>query len=612
MFYYKVAILNRNLDALTYHFDTKIELFQIVKVQLNKIQSLGAIIQEVEKPNFQTLNILEITNQNFTNYQITLAKFIAYYYTTPFSLSFSLFTPKESVQIIKHEKKDYRPPALSPLQIKAYNFINSNLQTLLFGDTGSGKSEIYISFIAKTLNQGKQALFLMPEISLTPQMTKRLKAYFGKEFGVWHSKITKKEKIKTLEKFQNKEINFIVGARSALFLPFDNLGLIIVDEEHDDSYKNQKTPFYNAKDLAIFISKKLDIKLILGSATPLATTYFKIPHFRMKGTFFNSNKEFIYDESETKLSLKIISEIKKTLTKKEQIIIFLPTRANYRFVMCESCKSLIKCPHCAISLSLHSDKNSLICHYCNFTKFAKSRCEKCGSQTMTNKKIGTNELTNQLKEIFEDANIAKFDSDSMTTHNKLKSLLSDFNDKKIDILVGTQMLSKGHDYHNVSLAIILGIDEYLTYSDFRAREKTLALAIQVSGRAGRASNAKVIIQTLQKDFFSLYINDFEYFLTDELIFRKNLYPPYKRILRILITSTNAQTGFNKMNDIESLAKIFNDIEIVGYGKAQIEQIASKHRFEILLRANSPTKLIQFASNIRDRDIQIDIDPINFS
>lgn len=612
MFYYKVAILARNLATLTYSSKEKLEAYSLVELELQKKQVQGIILEELEKPSFKTLEIIKVLPEKFTTYQILLANFISYYYISSLARAFSLLVKASKEEKVEVKEDFPKIPELNEIQNQASSFISSSLQTLLFGDTGSGKSEVYISFIIKTLKEGKQVLFLMPEISLTPQMTKRLQVYFANNFGLWHSKISKKSKEETLKKLLSGEIKFIVGARSALFLPFENLGLIIVDEEHDDSYKNQASPFYNAKDLAIFLSKKLNIKLILGSATPLLTTYFKIPHFRMKGSYFEASKEVFYDESESELSPKIVQALKENLDKKEQSIIFLPRRANYRFVLCEKCKNFIKCPHCSIALSLHSDKNSLVCHYCSYTKYAKSKCDFCGSFGQITKKIGTDEVVKQLQDIFPQARISKFDSDSMTSQKKLQALLSAFNDEKIDILVGTQMLSKGHDYHKVTLAIILGIDEYLSYSDFRAREKTLALAIQVSGRAGRAGKAKVIIQSFFKDFFSFYLDDYEAFIKDELPFREELYPPYKRLLRILISSSKPELAEEKMQNIQNFAKSFPDLELIAYGKAQLKRIANKYRFEILLRADSPKTLINFASSLDDKTLQIDIDPLNFS
>ena len=625
------------------------------------------------------------------------------------------------------------PPSLSPLQIckipnltpaqeQARKFAEANETSLIFGDTGSGKSEIYIALIAQALAAGKQALFLMPEISLTPQMTKRLQSYFGERLGVWHSKISPKKKREILEKFNAGEIRLIAGARSALFLPFSDLGLIVVDEEHDDSYKSAAAPRLNARDAAIFVGKKLGIRVVLGSATPALSTYAKQPHFRLRGTYFSSAKRFIFDESETGLSPKILTEIGHSLDAGKQAVVFLPTRANYKYMVCENCGQIVRCPFCAVGMSYHADVAALKCHYCGFSMFYKASCENCGGEVMQARKIGTGELAAQLTARFPSTRIAKFDRDEITTQRKLEALLNNFNAHKIDILVGTQMLSKGHDYHGVDLAVIMGIDEHLSYPDFRAREKTLALAMQVAGRAGRSGQGRVVIQTRQSGFFRDYIENYDDFLRDEAEFREGLYPPYMRLLRVLISHKNEKTASEIMNaalellrrkqagdsafashdgldarranlsalnlgnsaqqgdkqisnskfqssdlreddaklnrqnvsNLKNAAQISacdeeadnvnlkperngaaqnfinlaaespaensaqhlkdkasESFEIIGYGKAGIAYIASKFRFEILLRASSHVPLINAARALEHLPVEIDMDPVNF-
>ncbi|MBS6151967.1 MAG: primosomal protein N' [Campylobacter gracilis] len=616
-------------------------------------------------------------------------------------------------------------PNLTPAQEQARKFAEANETSLIFGDTGSGKSEIYIALIAQALAAGKQALFLMPEISLTPQMTKRLQSYFGERLGVWHSKISPKKKREILAKFNAGEIRLIAGARSALFLPFSDLGLIVVDEEHDDSYKSAAAPRLNARDAAIFVGKKLGIRVVLGSATPALSTYAKQPHFRLRGTYFNSAKRFIFDESETGLSPKILTEIERSLEAGKQAVVFLPTRANYKYMVCENCGQIVRCPFCAVGMSYHADAAALKCHYCGFSTFYKASCENCGGEVMQARKIGTGELAAQLAAHFPSARIAKFDRDEITTQRKLEALLNNFNAHKIDILVGTQMLSKGHDYHGVDLAVIMGIDEHLSYPDFRAREKTLALAMQVAGRAGRSGQGRVVIQTRQSGFFRDYIENYDDFLRDEAEFREGLYPPYMRLLRVLISHKNEKTAGEIMNvaldllrrkqvgssafashdgldtglkraslnvlnlenaagggsseisnskfqssdlrtgdvnlgsqknasDLKNTAQISacdwdagsvnlkperngaaqnfinletenltensaqylkekasESFEIIGYGKAGIAYIASKFRFEILLRASSHVPLINAARALEHLPVEIDMDPVNF-
>lgn len=509
-----------------------------------------------------------------------------------------------------------KAPSLNPAQQEALNFAKSRKTSLIFGDTGSGKSEIYFSLIREYLLAGKQVLLLMPEISLTPQMTKRLKSYFGESFGVWHSKITPKKRGEILQKFQSREINLIAGARSALFLPFSELGLIIVDEEHDDSYKSAQNPHYNARDLAIFLASKFDVKVVLGSATPSVTSFAKQPHFRLKGTFFKSEKKFIYDESETGLSGVVLGELAASFAGGKQAVVFLPTRANFRYLSCRECGSTIKCPFCSVGMSFYKKRNLLKCQYCGFTASATCSCEKCGSRMIEAKKIGTDELTEALRSAFPAARIAKFDRDEITTQNKLEKTLKAFNAGEIDALVGTQMLSKGHDYHNVDLAVIMGVDDLLSFPDFRARERTLALAMQVAGRAGRAGLGRVVVQSRQREFFENFIGDYDAFLEEETFAREPIYPPFARLLRVVVSEKSEQAAKQRLEicvaELENLRAVESSLEIVGHGKCGVEILGGKFRFEILLRCASHAPLIKAARICAAHGFDVDMDPINFS
>jgi primosomal protein N' len=507
-------------------------------------------------------------------------------------------------------------PKLNQDQQEALNFAKSHKTSLIFGDTGSGKSEIYFSLIREYLLAGKQVLLLMPEISLTPQMTKRLKSYFGEKFGVWHSKITPKKRGEILQKFQSREINLIAGARSALFLPFSELGLIIVDEEHDDSYKSAQNPHYNARDLALFLASKFDVKVVLGSATPSVTSFAKQPHFRLRGTFFKSKKKFIYDESETGLSDAILGELTASFAGDKQAVVFLPTRANFRYLSCRECGSTIKCPFCSVGMSFYKKRNLLKCQYCGFTTSATCACDKCGSEMIEAKKIGTDELTEALRSAFPAARIEKFDRDEITTQNKLEKTLKAFNAGEIDALVGTQMLSKGHDYHNVDLAVIMGVDELLNFPDFRARERTLALAMQVAGRAGRSGEGRVVVQSRQWEFFENFIADYDAFLAEEIAAREPMYPPFARLLRVIISEKSEQAAKQRLEicvaELENLRMAESSLEIVGHGKCVIEILGGKYRFEILLRCASHAPLIKAARICATHGFDVDMDPINFS
>ena len=589
----------------------------MVKLFLRGRENLAIVIKPVKEPDFKCEYIKELTKYYLNPDYLKIASFISQYYFCSLGEAFSLF-----VAFSKDEDKQnniiktlYKPLLnLSVSQKKALSFLNAQKTSLLFGDTGSGKTEIYITMIAKVLKEGKSAIFLMPEISLTPQMEKRLKAVFGEHIALWHSKVTKKKKQMILEGIKNNKIKLIAGARSALFLPLLKLGLIIVDEEHDSSYKSNSRPRYNARDLAVYFGKVLNCKVVLGSATPSLTSYHKYPHFRLKGSFAGEKKEYIYEKNSTDLSLNIIQELSKILKEKKQAIVFLPTRANFKYISCFDCGEFVTCPFCSVGMSLHKDKNALICHYCGYTERIVKECPKCKSTHLGSFRMGTQEVREKLTALFPDANIAKFDRDAIKSIRELNRVLKEFNDKKTDILVGTQMLSKGHDYEGIELSVILGIDAILAQNDFRARENALSLAIQIAGRSGRVGSSKVVLQTSNEEFFKKYINDYELFLKDELKYRQELYPPFKKLARILVSHKEQ----NKAKDITSnvhkclQANLQKGVEIVGSGEANIKKIASKYRYDILLRSTSSKALLQTIFKCKERFCEVDMDPLSFS
>ncbi|MCR4941197.1 MAG: primosomal protein N' [Campylobacter sp.] len=613
MHYYKVSLNGKNLPSLTYQSDVFIAPYTAVIVPVLNKPNLAYVIKECEKPEFKTLEISEILDLKLNKFQELLAEFISYYYTCKLGISLNLFEASSGETQIKKSTFG-QMPKLSENQNLALDFTQKHKISLIFGDTGSGKSEIYICAIEKILSKDKQALLLMPEISLTPQMQKRLEKYFGSAVAIWHSKVSKKRKSEILQGLKSGDIKLIAGARSALFLPLDRLALIVVDEEHDDSYKSTGSkPHYNARDLAIYLASKFDIKIILGSATPSINTVYKQPTFRLKGTFFESKKTYIFDESQRGLSQRIKSEILKSLTAKKQAVVFLPTRANFKFMLCKNCGEIIKCPFCSVGMSYYKKENVLKCQYCELKLPVPKLCDTCQSEMIEAKKIGTSELVAELSEEFATARIAKFDRDDITTQAKLVKTLKDFNDGKIDILVGTQMLSKGHDYHNVDLAVIMGADELLAYPEYKAREKTLALAMQVAGRAGRAGEGRVVIQSQQREFFEAFLNDYDSFIEDEKAFRDPLYPPFVRMLRLLISHKNDTSAKKELDSKVQIIKELNlNVKIIGYGKCGIERLHDKFRYEILLRSTSYTALIKIANACISKFCDADMDPISFS
>lgn len=581
---------------------------------------------EVEKPAFETAEISAVEDGYYTAEQMQIAKFISAYYFSSFSEAISLFLPYRrgafcghpldathiQAESLSHGQPQGIAPALSSCQQKAYEQISTKQKSLLFGVTGSGKTEIFISLMAKTLAEGRSAIFLMPEISLTPQMEKRLKVYFGDTVAMWHSKITKKKKTEILEGIAEGGIRIVAGARSALFVPLRDLGLIIVDEEHDDSYKAMTRPRYHARDLAVLMGQKLGAKVLLASATPSMTSYHKYEVVRLTQPYVQSQKRYRFIGGNS-INTQIIEAVKQNFHQGRQSLLFLPTRGNFKYLYCESCGQTHKCPYCSVGMALHRKYRHLKCHYCNYTESIRESCTACGHSPLKSERMGTVEAMEQIGEAIEGIVIEQFDKDSITTHTRLKAALKRFEAEESHLLLGTQMLSKGHDYANITLSVIMGLDHILGLADYRARERALSLLFQIAGRSGRASEAEVIVQTADRAFFTPYLEDYEVFIRDELDFlERGMYPPFATLARILIADKDETKAGKITLDTVTQLKAFGDIEIVGSGKAPVERIANKYRFQILLRAENRVPLLKALHAVDRREVEIDMDPVEFS
>ena len=614
MNYYEVAILKSPLQNLTYESEEIIENGSLVEVILanRKNSNLAVVIKKVDKPDFKCSTILSIKDEFYTDFMLEIADFVSKYYICSMGFALSLFQTFNKNIVYENSSIEYKKEiTLSSFQQEAKDFLDSKKQALLFAKTGAGKTEIYIKTIKEILKQGKQAVFLMPEISLTPQMEKRLKEVFDSSVAIWHSKVTAKRKKEILNKLQNGDIKLIAGARSALFLPYSNLGLIIVDEEHDNSYKSDTTPRYNAKDLAIFIAKKFDLRLILGSATPSINSFYKIPYFELDKTFYETKKSYIFENSSQNISEKTINLIKKSIENKNQTIVFLPTRANFKHQICFDCGKSVECPFCSVSMSLHKNDLALKCHYCGFAQKIPEFCPSCKTGIVRNHRVGTAEIEELLKNEFPNSIIKRFDKDSVNSEKSLKKILDEFNENKIDILVGTQMLSKGHDYHNVKLAVVLGMDSLLNMSSYKARENALSLLLQISGRSGRNGFGEVVIETKNEEFFKYYLEESNYkeFLNSELEFRKDLYPPFVKLARVVLSSTNGLKIKEELNEIVKDLKNNKDIEVVGFGECAIFKIANKYRYEVIIRSKDVKAILNALHYLKSSNISIDMDTI---
>ncbi|MGB5965926.1 MAG: primosomal protein N' [Sulfurimonadaceae bacterium] len=619
MYFYEISLLNSPLEPLTYSSTLALKTGDEVNVQLRNRSLCGVVVAQCEEPTFQTTDIESTTVNYFSKLQIMMAKFIAEYYFCSLGEALNLFVPfsEEEESGSSEEKKGESANlqessiSLSDKQSEALTFLQKYPVSLLFGDTGSGKTEIYMKYFEEVIREGKRAIFLMPEISLTPQMQIRLEEHFGDAVVMWHSKVTKPQKKKLLERIYNGSANIIAGARSALFLPVEDLGLIVVDEEHDDSYKANARPRYHARDMAIYMGQLYKVPVVLGSATPSLSSYVKFPYCRLKGGHFSSDREFTFESCREEITASVEAAIVRTKANDEQAMLFIPTRANFKYLICAACGHTHSCPYCSVGMSVHRKSNAIKCHYCNFSERIPSQCSECGHEMLTSNRLGTAEAVHFFEENHPAIRVGQFDRDAISTQNKLKKLLKAFNAKEIDLLIGTQMLSKGHDYHDVTLAVILGLDNQLNMSDYRAREKTLSLLIQIAGRSGRKKAAKVLVQSYNREFFEPYLGNYEQFLEDEKQFRKGLYPPYKKLARILFAHKYANRAEEAMQKMVENLRQFQAVEIIGYGVSQIEKIANKYRYQILLRADKSTDLIQAIKGSKVDLAEIDMDPIEF-
>ena len=501
---------------------------------------------------------------------------------------------------------------LTERQRGAIEYIRNSekLTTLLFGVTGSGKTEIYLDLIDKTLKEGKTAIMLVPEISLTPQMLKQLRARFGENAAIMHSGLSAGERYDEWWRLRTGEAKIAIGARSAIFAPVENLGLIIIDEEHDGSYTSESAPRYNTVDIAKFRSKYNGAKLVLGSATPSIESFlnakngeynlFELPdrinQKPLPDIEIADMRKEVRRGNNTPFSSILKDEIAKCLEKGNQAILFLNQRGYSKTVVCTECGHVQKCSACDVSLTYHKEDDSLLCHYCGAKYKMIKACTECGSPYIKYGGFGTEKIVSDLKTLFPSARILRMDRDTTTTKEGHFKILNEFSSRNADILVGTQMIAKGHDFPFVTLVGILDADMSLHFSDFRSAERTFELITQVAGRSGRAGEAgKVVLQTYQPENHVLRqaINyDYKGFFEREISIRKaTAFPPFTDIIRVLVQSTNDELALNTVKELyDELSVIKKSREhcfkFFGCMKAPLKKLQGKYRYQILMRIDN--------------------------
>lgn len=608
-------------DVLEERYKPKKEEFVFLSAPYSDSERLDSIFKELEKAPRQLALLLSYFQLQKNNQALLSRDLIK-----KAKVSRTQLNQLIEKGILRVEKKEVdRIPytgiisnktfTLSSEQQLAFNAIEHHWETknvvLLHGVTGSGKTLIYIEIIQKQIAQGNQVLFLLPEIALTTQIVSRLRAYFGEELGVYHSKFSNNERVEIWNKVKEKKYKLILGARSAVWLPFQNLGLIIVDEEHDSSYKQfDPAPRFQARDLVIYLASLHGAKVLLGSATPsLESTrnaqkdkYAYVPlQSRYLGVSMPEIEIVSAKNTQSSLSsfltVPLLDAIQASLQSGKQVILFQNKRGYAPFLICSSCGWVAQCKFCDVSLTYHKSTDKLHCHYCGSKSSPIKSCPKCGSLHLRSKSFGTEKIEEELIRIFPKFKIGRMDWDSMRGKNKHSQLITDFTQGRIDILVGTQMVVKGLDFENVGLVGILSADSILSFPDFRVNERGFQMMEQVSGRAGRVDGkGKVIIQAfnLKHPVLEWVKNhDFKSFYQIELASRQQFhYPPFVRMIKLICRHANEKKAIDGVRLLaEELHKIPN-LELQGPSPALIPRVRNHFVQEIWLKIPVQATIIQ--------------------
>lgn len=530
------------------------------------------------------------------------------------------------------EKKTRKTFVLNKKQSEVFERIKKSLGKeeifLLHGVTGSGKTNVYMNLIEEVIKQGKTAIFLVPEISLTPQIINRFTSYFDK-IAVLHSKLSESEKYDEWRKINEGKVNIVIGARSAIFAPLKNIGIIIVDEEHTSTYKQENIPRYSAIDIAKYRSKYHNCPLVLGSATPSIESYtraikkdYTLVEINERYNGMSPNIEIIDMNEEFKrtndyFSKKLLNAIEETINKGEQVILFLNKRGYSGTITCKNCGETEKCPNCDISLTYHKTSNMLRCHYCGYARKKEEVCKHC-HEKLQEYGIGTEKVEEVLNNLIKNAKVIRMDIDSTTKKGAHEKIIKSFQNNEYNILLGTQMIAKGLDFENVTLVGVINADISLNFPDFRSSETTFSLLNQVAGRSGRGEKkGQVLIQTFNKDHYAIKYsknNDYKSFYQEELKIRSKLnYPPFCHLCLIKIISKDYKIASEISYKIgDYLKKQIKDETILGPSTANIFKMNNEYRFQIIIKYKDLKKIKKYLIMLQerffnDRKVRLEID-----
>ena len=628
----------------------KLKPGSIVLVPFGRKKEIGVIWDKQEKTNkiFKLKNVLEKKSISLNENLIKFINWFSLYNLAPKGMVLKMclgdksFFSKNSNFIDDTKIKKKNKFNLNPEQKKCLDDINGfgnkfNV-TLLQGVTGSGKTIVYFEKIKQNLMQGKQSLVLLPEIFLTNQFEQRFEDYFGFKPSIWHSKITKKNKKIIWQNIVNNKIKLVVGARSSLFLPFKKLGLIVVDEEHDSSYKQDEGLRYNARDMAISRASIEDIPIILATSIPSLETYNNVKNKKYNSTKLKKRyKNFLLPSAEIVnlnldkknkniwLDIKTLNLARKYLDSKQQVLFFLNRRGYAPFLICKKCGLKLVCPNCSVFLTFHKHLNKAMCHHCGHKSSIKQKCQKtdfnCEFQMYG---PGVEKIFAELRQIFPDKVIKILSSDFLNKKKETINLLKDIENNKVNILVGTQLISKGFNFPNLNCIVVVDADFSGMGFDLRSTEKNIQLYNQLSGRAGRFSKKSLIIyQTFNpsdKTLSDILENNPEKFLEEESYLRKEKkLPPFSRLIAFIVESNNEKESFLEAQKIKKNLLLLKDIEVMGPVTSPIFKIKNKYRTRLLLRSQSnllvQKKISRILKNLnisKKIKLTVDVDPLNFS
>tara|TARA_Y100000817_G_scaffold299430_1_gene277518 strand:+ start:3734 stop:5689 length:1956 start_codon:yes stop_codon:yes gene_type:complete len=622
----------------------------IVSVPFGKEKEIGVVWDKQQKTNkeFKLRNILEKKNFLLNKSLVEFVNWFSLYNLAPKGMVLkmcigdkSIFSKNKEIFLKNIIKKKIKYN-LNHEQKKCLKEINSfgnkfNV-TLLQGITGSGKTIVYFEKIKENILKNKQTLVLLPEIFLTNQFNQRFENYFGFKPAIWHSKITKKNRRIIWQNIINGKIKLVIGARSALFLPFKNLGLIVVDEEHDTSYKQDEGIRYNARDMAISRASMEDVPVLLSTSIPSLETYNNVKKKKYNITklekryknFSLPNAEIVNLQLEKKnrniwIDTKTLNLVNKYLNKKEQVLFFLNRRGYAPFLICKKCGNKLTCPHCSIFLTFHKHINKALCHHCGFKKNTKEKCNKSNLNCEFNMYgPGVEKIYSEIKQMFPKKNIKILSSDFLKKEKETSNLLHDIENNKIDILVGTQLISKGFNFPNLNCIVVVDADFSGMGFDLRSTEKNIQLYNQLSGRAGRFSRDSLIIyQTFNpydETLKNILENKPEKFLEEEIYLRREKkLPPFVRLIAFIISSKNEKESYIEAQKLKKSLSVLNQIEVMGPVTSPIFKIKNKYRTRLLIRCNNDifiqkeiVKILKKINISKKIKLTVDVDPLNFS